>query len=125
MAVPALPARRASPQLHGRSLQVWRPFPRRALLRSMGVTVQRNGLFGLVALGGLVLPAPAVRADDARAPAEPSASTAAAPPAPTVSAASRPSPKPGRGGIEAGAPEFETLADGSTRLSIVFSQSVA
>jgi hypothetical protein len=91
----------------------------------MGVTVQRNGLFGLVALGGLVLPASAVRADDARAPAEPSASTAAAPPAPTVSAASRPSPKPGRGGIEAGAPEFETLADGSTRLSIVFSQSVA
>jgi hypothetical protein len=83
----------------------------------MGVTVRRQGLFG-IALVGLVLLVPAVRADDTRVPADGPASPAPA------SASRRPSPKAGRGGIEAGAPEFETMADGSTRLSIAFSQSV-
>lgn len=84
----------------------------------MGVTVLRKGVFGVAALVGLVLAEQAVRADDAVAPVEASSS------APSL-APKRSSPKGGRGGAEAGPPEFETLADGSTRLSIAFSQSIA
>jgi hypothetical protein len=92
----------------------------------MGVTVRGKGLLGLAALVGLVFAAPRARADDTRAPADASASPAgaAAPPAGAPATPRRLS-KAARGGIEAGAPEFETLADGSTRLSIAFSQSVA
>ncbi|HSY24167.1 MAG TPA: AMIN domain-containing protein [Polyangiaceae bacterium] len=96
----------------------------------MALTVQGKGLFGVAALGvlvGLAFAAPRARADDTRAPADASASpaNAAAPSAATPPATPRLSPKAVRGGIEASAPEFETLADGSTRLSIAFSQSVA
>ncbi len=85
------------------------------------MTVQRKGFFSLIALvawAGLVVGERPGRADDVPATAD--GATAV-----TTAAPTRPSPKTGRGGTAAGPPEFETMADGSTRLSIAFSQSVA
>ena len=100
----------------------------------MGVSLQRKGFFGLVALVALVglvgLGEMPVRADDGPATAEapsagmPAAHVAAAAASAPSSAPARSSPKAGRGGTAAGPPEFETMADGSTRLSIALSQSI-
>jgi hypothetical protein len=83
--------------------------------QTMGVTVLQKGLLGLV---GLALAASA-RADEPAAATPADAAPAAAP----VSKPRAPV-HAGHAYAEAGPPGFETLADGSTRLSIELSQAV-